>query len=113
MSKQSLQSGRSVLALSCRSTSVKAALVDEAGGALLLDELPLRGVQGPDLVAVGHRVVHGGDLYGMPVLADAAVEAAIADFGRFVPLHNPVALEGLRAASASTRCRVSLPSVMA
>jgi len=134
VSKQSLQSGRSVLALSCRSTSVKAAVVDEAGvrhhhlmlddlgtapqlwvegvprpvavvgvGAavhLLLDELALHGVQGPDLVAVGHRVVHGGDRYSVPVLADTAVEAAIADFGRFAPLHNPAALEGLRAARA-------------
>jgi acetate kinase len=49
----------------------------------------------PDVV--GHRVVHGGD-FDRPVIVDDAVEARIESFCPLAPLHNPVALTGIRTA---------------
>jgi acetate kinase len=56
---------------------------------------------GPDLaaaevIAVGHRVVHGGDRYAGPVLIDDAVEKSIESLAPLAPLHNPANLEGIR-----------------
>lgn len=56
---------------------------------------------GPSLtgvVAVGHRVVHGGDRFSDPVLIDDAVEKAIDELTPLAPLHNPANLEGIRVA---------------
>jgi len=62
----------------------------------------LTGAGGPladlsSLSAVGHRVVHGGAKYARPVLIDDEVVAALEDLCRLAPLHNPVALAGIRA----------------
>ncbi|AQZ64255.1 Acetate kinase [[Actinomadura] parvosata subsp. kistnae] len=56
---------------------------------------------GPELapVAVGHRVVHGGDRFAEAVLIDDAVIAAIEELAPLAPLHNPVNLTGIRLAS--------------
>ena len=48
--------------------------------------------------AVGHRVVHGGGRFADAVLIDDEVERAIDELGAIAPLHNPYALEGIRAA---------------
>lgn len=48
--------------------------------------------------AVGHRVVHGGDLYHASVLIDEAVEKNIEALCALAPLHNPHNLEAIRAA---------------
>lgn len=58
---------------------------------------------GPDLSAagisaVGHRVVHGGPKFSQPVRIDDAVLAAIEELAPLAPLHNPPALDGIRAA---------------
>ena len=45
--------------------------------------------------AVGHRVVHGGDLRE-PVLIDDDVVDRLDELSRLAPLHNPPALEGIR-----------------
>jgi acetate kinase len=57
------------------------------------------GVQlGGGLVAVGHRVVHGGqDLYRPTVLDDALV-ATITELAPLAPLHNPPAVHGIEVA---------------
>lgn len=52
------------------------------------------------LVAVGHRVVHGGDRFAEPALVDDELLAAVGDLVPLAPLHNPANLEGLRAARA-------------
>lgn len=49
------------------------------------------------LVAVGHRIVSGGDLYSQPTLVDDSVEAGIEKCIPFAPLHNPAHLQGIRA----------------
>ncbi|MFI0453792.1 acetate/propionate family kinase [Actinomadura sp. 6N118] len=51
-----------------------------------------------DVVAIGHRVVHGGDRFSDPVLIDDAVEKAIDELTPLAPLHNPANLEGIRVA---------------
>ncbi|MDP2310770.1 MAG: acetate/propionate family kinase [Pseudomonadota bacterium] len=51
-------------------------------------------------VAVGHRVVHGGERFTAPTLVDDTVEAAIEALTPLAPLHNPANLAGIRAARA-------------
>ncbi len=53
-----------------------------------------------ELAGIGHRVVHGGEVFQEPVLIDAHVLEAIADLAVLAPLHNPVNLVGIRAAMA-------------
>jgi len=50
------------------------------------------------LVAVGHRVVQGGDRFPGPAIVDDKVEADIEDLCTLAPLHNPAHLAGIRAA---------------
>ncbi|MEV0999843.1 acetate kinase [Nonomuraea sp. NPDC050202] len=52
----------------------------------------------PAPVAVGHRVVHGGDRFAEAVLIDDSVVAAIEELAPLAPLHNPVNLTGIRLA---------------
>lgn len=49
-------------------------------------------------VAVGHRVVHGGEQFAEPVRVDAEVETAIRALAPLAPLHNPANLAGILAA---------------
>ncbi len=53
------------------------------------------------LLAVGHRVVHGGPRFSEPVVVDDAVLAEISDLSALAPLHNPAAVAGLHAARTS------------
>ncbi|UCG46683.1 MAG: acetate kinase [Phycisphaerales bacterium] len=46
--------------------------------------------------AVGHRVVHGGELFTGSVIIDAAVIESIRKFADLAPLHNPHNLAGIR-----------------
>lgn len=50
-----------------------------------------------EVAAVAHRVVHGGARLTAPCRIDAAVEAEIARLAPLAPLHNPRALEWIRA----------------
>ncbi len=52
-------------------------------------------------VAVGHRVVHGGDRFFEPTLVTPIVETNIDELSVLAPLHNPGALQGIRAAKAA------------
>ncbi|MCV7369105.1 acetate kinase [Mycolicibacterium duvalii] len=63
-------------------------LLDDAG--IRLAEL--------DLMAVGHRVVHGGpDLY-RPTVVDDALIARLRELSPLAPLHNPPAILGIEVA---------------
>ena len=53
---------------------------------------------GTDLVAVGHRVVHGGDRFDQPTLVDDAVLAEIRELTALAPLHNPANATGIEVA---------------
>jgi len=52
-----------------------------------------------DLLAVGHRVVHGGSRFSAPTLVDEQVISHIERLVPLAPLHNPGNLAGLRAAA--------------
>jgi acetate kinase len=100
-----------VLVVNCGSSSLKWSVVDVDGGATVasgtvqrisdhaaaldavLAEAPLEG-----LVAVAHRVVHGGERFSAPVLINDSVLAAIQDLSVLAPLHNPVNAVGIEVA---------------
>ncbi|WP_157155208.1 acetate/propionate family kinase [Diaminobutyricimonas sp. LJ205] len=67
----------------------------EVGMSVVLAKL---GDQTGDIVAVGHRVVHGGSDFAGPTLIDDEVEREIDSLSRLAPLHNPANLLGIRAA---------------
>jgi acetate kinase len=50
------------------------------------------------LMAIGHRVVHGGEKLTQSVVIDQGVLTEIEANQRFAPLHNPAALAGIQAA---------------
>jgi acetate kinase len=52
-----------------------------------------------ELAAVGHRVVHGGERFGEPVLIDNEITRAIERLNPLAPLHNPANVLGIRAIS--------------
>jgi len=51
---------------------------------------------GRTLVAVAHRVVHGGSKYSQPVRVDAAVFADLVSYIPLAPLHQPFALDAIK-----------------
>jgi acetate kinase len=48
-----------------------------------------------ELLAVGHRVVHGGEAFHAPTVVDDDVIAAIRQMIPLAPLHNPANLDGI------------------
>ena len=50
-----------------------------------------------NIVAVGHRTVHGGEVYSQPTLIDNDVIQQIEKLASLAPLHNPANLIGIRA----------------
>jgi acetate kinase len=56
----------------------------------------LRETQNFNLIAVGHRVVHGGPKYDRPVLIDRAVVAELERYVSLAPLHQPNNLAPIR-----------------
>ena len=67
------------------------------------------GLDSPELVAIGHRVVHGGRTFTEPTVIDEAVLAEIERLIPVAPLHNPANLVGIRTAMA---LRPDLPQVV-
>jgi acetate kinase len=48
-----------------------------------------------ELGGVGHRIVHGGDVFSEPVEVDDAVLDRIRELSRLAPLHNPAGIAGI------------------
>ena len=71
-----------------------------------LREIAREVVHGPTAVlgsldeidAVGHRAVHGGEVYSDSVLIDEKVKSTIRELAALAPLHNPANLAGIEAA---------------
>ncbi|MDT5401513.1 MAG: acetate kinase [Mycobacterium sp.] len=114
---------RSVLVLNCGSSSLKYAVVEPDSGRQLADGIVERIGQGEiadheaalraafvalaesgcdldalDLVAVGHRVVHGGPNLYRPTMIDDAMIATLEALSPLAPLHNPPAILGIEVA---------------
>ncbi|MDA0163030.1 acetate kinase [Solirubrobacter ginsenosidimutans] len=101
----------SVFVVNCGSSSLKWSVIDVASGstlgsgtvqkvvdhaAALADVLSVAPLD--DVVAVAHRVVHGGERFSAPVLINDAVVAAIRDLSVLAPLHNPANADGIEIA---------------
>jgi acetate kinase len=87
----------SVLVVNAGSTSLKLHMVDE--GERVEPKATIDEVDADLVVAVGHRVVHGGLRFREPVVIDSDVRRAILDLERLAPLHNSPAVSGIEAAS--------------
>ena len=76
--------------------------VTDHGAALRVafDKLAEDGIDLKDcgLVAVGHRVVHGGSVFYRPTVIDDKVIAELRGLSMLAPLHNPPALQGIEVA---------------
>ena len=110
--------GRRVFVLNAGSSSLKYRLIDvEAGRALdggVIEEVEDRAAAVADvlrahppdgLVAVAHRIVHGGERFRAPVVVDDGVLAEIRALSALAPLHNPAGVAGIEVA------RRALPAV--
>jgi len=53
-----------------------------------------------EIIAVGHRVVHGGDTFFESTFIDERVLEAIRDWAELAPLHNPPNIAGIEAAQS-------------
>jgi acetate kinase len=71
---------------------------DVAVGLALADLTARRSDWRDRVVAVGHRVVHGGPNLYRPTLVDESVLAELERGSTLAPLHNPPALHAMRAA---------------
>lgn len=111
---------RLVLVVNCGSSSLKYQVIDaddgtsvtrglaerigEPGGSAdhedalrrMLVALRADGARLDDCVAVGHRVVHGGERFTAPTLVTEEVVAAVEALIPLAPLHNPANLIGIR-----------------
>ncbi|MCW1249852.1 acetate kinase [Acaricomes phytoseiuli] len=76
-------------ALDLAARRLKAAVGSESEESEESAELPFE--------AVGHRVVHGGERFGEPVLIDEENLPAIEQLSPLAPLHNPANVLGIRA----------------
>jgi acetate kinase len=70
------------------------------GMELIVRQMQQTGVLGSasELAAVGHRVVHGGEVFSQPVLIDQQVIDVVREMIPLAPLHNPANLEGIEVA---------------
>jgi acetate kinase len=85
-------------------------LVDQSYSVQEVPDLPagmhkvgawLRDTQKTNLIAVGHRVVHGGPDYDRPVVVDDKVLAQLERFIPLAPLHQPNNLAPIRSIRAN------------
>ncbi|WP_100331845.1 acetate kinase [Bacillus xiapuensis] len=69
---------------------------------ILLDRLTSLGIihSLDEIDAIGHRVVHGGEIFSHSVLITDEVEEKIDQLSELAPLHNPPNLIGIRAFKA-------------
>lgn len=58
-------------------------------------------LEGQELVAVGHRIVHGGPKYAAPVQIDAKIIEVLAQLTPLAPLHQPACLDPVRSIMVS------------
>lgn len=65
----------------------------------------------PAIKAIGHRVVHGGDAFHGPTLLTADAVAGIDALRKLAPLHNPLALDVIRACRTFTHHAVPMVAV--
>jgi len=110
----------SILTVNAGSSSLRLRVVDRDDGIVATADLPRRSrasiadtlshflATTPRLDAIGHRVVHGGADFQAPVVLDESVEHALDSLAELAPLHNPPAIDAVR---ALRQLRPELPQV--
>ncbi|WP_024801782.1 acetate kinase [Nocardia sp. BMG51109] len=91
-----------------RTLEHQGAIADHAAGLRIVFDLFARSGHDPrtaGLTAVGHRVVHGGEVFYRPTLIDDSVVESISELSSLAPLHNPANVTGIESA------RTLLPEV--
>ena len=101
-----------ILVVNAGSSSLKLRVLDDADSVVGSADLPpprgaddtaaVKAAIGPfgDVHAVGHRIVHGGNLFSGPVLIDPGVREQLRGLTDLAPLHQPKSLAALDAVSA-------------
>ena len=77
------------------------AIPDHTAGLRVVFDLFARAghdLTGEGLYAVGHRVVHGGEVFHAPTLITDAVVRSIDELSSLAPLHNPANVVGIESA---------------
>jgi acetate kinase len=83
-----------VLAVNAGSSSLKLSVIDEDGGTLASDSLPPDAPMeafvsdASEFGAVGHRIVHGGQLHRESALVDEVLKRDLGTLVDLAPLHN-------------------------
>jgi acetate kinase len=105
--------GRDVLVLNTGSSSIKyqivdadgrrenaVGLVEHANGAdTVVEALAAEpALKDASIIAVGHRVVHGGQRFATPIVIDDAVLDALRELAPLAPLHLPANINGIEVA---------------
>jgi acetate kinase len=81
---------------------------DHARAVAVIMEWTQREAPTVEVVAAGHRVVHGGDRFSAPVRLDAATVSALEELVPLAPLHQPHGLVPIRRLA---KLRPELPQV--
>ena len=102
-----------ILVINTGSTSIKFKLFDLEEKELLagclehvedydtaLKKLLRQVVNFGEIVAVGHRIVHGGDVFFEPTILNDKIISELEKLNHLAPLHNPYNLAGVRAATS-------------
>ena len=90
--------GGRVLVVNAGSTGMKLSLVDDDGRGTPVES---PAAAPPDLLAVGHRVVHGGAEFVAPAPLDDEVLGRLEAVTDLAPLHNGPALAAIRSTMAA------------
>jgi acetate kinase len=91
-----------ILVVNAGSTSLKLSVVDDDERS---EQIPSLDAVPDGVIAVGHRVVHGGRVFGDSALIDPGVIEQIRELASLAPLHTEPALRGIGTA------RDALPGV--
>ena len=108
-----------VLVLNAGSSSLKASVIEDGqtlhrlslswgddatraagrsdGLTAVFETLEWAGFEPGSFDAVGHRIVHGGDVFTSPIVIDDAELVSLDALGELAPLHNTIAIETIRA----------------
>jgi acetate kinase len=63
----------------------------------VLESIERAGIMRESFDAVGHRIVHGGNVFTAPIVLDEAALVSLDSLGELAPLHNAIAIETIRA----------------
>lgn len=83
-------------------------IADHDDALRIILDIVVRHPAGAGLVAVGHRIVHGGPSRAEPLVLSAAIEDELRELSSLAPLHQPHNLAGV---AAVRRIRPNLPQI--